>query len=459
MTQASTPTVPGGDSLTEPAAESAPAPAPPSDREVVVKALKLTKIFKDFWLRDKVRAVDDIDLEIYRGEVFGLLGPNGSGKSTTIKMILGLLHPTAGKLAVFGKLPRDVATKKVIGYLPEETYLYKFLTPIETLDYYGKLFNQDRTVRKQRIEMLLEMVGLEHAARRPVGEFSKGMMRKVGLAQALINDPQLLILDEPTSGMDPIATNDVKQVIQKLAQRGKTVLLCSHLLADVQDVCDRVSMMYGGKVRRQGTVGSLLEVQDQTTITTPTLANISDEQIVAALEQLGVTDVALDHPRRTLEQVFLDMVAEAKRDGAKTFGAQSGREVAAFLADGAAEPAAPVSAEQEREVVIESLVSGAADKPATDAAEAEKTEKTVPDTVSGSGAKPQAAEVAPKDETESLLADLTGEQKAAPAEAAPRFQQAAPEKKDKREAAPAPKQDPLTPDETDKNVIDDLLNG
>lgn len=454
MTQASTQTVPGGD----PAAEPAPAPASPSDREVVVKALKLTKIFKDFWLRDKVRAVDDIDLEIYRGEVFGLLGPNGSGKSTTIKMILGLLHPTSGKLAVFGKLPRDVATKKVIGYLPEETYLYKFLTPIETLDYYGKLFNQDRTVRKQRIEMLLEMVGLEHAARRPVGEFSKGMMRKVGLAQALINDPQLLILDEPTSGMDPIATNDVKQVIHKLAQRGKTVLLCSHLLADVQDVCDRVSMMYGGKVRRQGTVGSLLEVQDQTTITTPTLANISDEQIVAALEQLGVTDVALDHPRRTLEQVFLDMVAEAKRDGAKTFGAQSGREVAAFLADGAAQPAAPVSAEQEREVVIESLVSGAADKPAADADDEKgSADEKGADPISGSGAKPQAAEVAPKDEGASLLADLTGEPKEVSAEPAPRFQQAAPEKKDKRE--PAPKKDPLMPNETDKNVIDDLLNG
>lgn len=439
------------------------AAAPPEDREVVVKALKLTKIFKDFWLRDKVRAVDAIDLEIYRGEVFGLLGPNGSGKSTTIKMILGLLHPTDGKLAVFGKLPRDVATKKIIGYLPEETYLYKFLSPIETLEYYGKLFHQDRTTRKNRIEMLLEMVGLEHAAKRPVGEFSKGMMRKVGLAQALINDPQLLILDEPTSGMDPIATADVKRVIQKLGERGKTVLLCSHLLADVQDVCDRVSMMYGGKVRRKGTVGSLLEMTDQTMITTPTLANISDAQIVAALEQLGVTDVSLDHPRRTLEQVFLDMVAEAKREGATTSGAESGREVAAFLRGVGDAPAAPVSEEKQREVLIESLVSG---EPKADEQKEQKEEKQGSDPISET-APPQPVGAEPEPEIDSVLADLTGDKPKEP-ESKPRFQQPEPDnkvKKDKRETAPPPPPpaknsgDALTPDEADKNVIDDLLNG
>ncbi|MGB0767430.1 MAG: ABC transporter ATP-binding protein, partial [Phycisphaeraceae bacterium] len=245
--------------------------------DIVVKALGLTKVFKDFWLRDKVRAVDAIDFEIVRGEVFGLLGPNGSGKSTTIKMILGLLHPTDGKLAVFGNLPRDVQTKKRIGYLPEETYLYKFLTPVETLEYYAKLFHLGRATRKKRIAMLLDMVGLEHAANRQVGEFSKGMMRKVGLAQALINDPEFLILDEPTSGMDPIATDDVKKVIRRLRDRGKTILLCSHLLADVQDVCDRVAMMYGGKIRREGGLDGLLQVQDKTTITTGTLAHVSDE--------------------------------------------------------------------------------------------------------------------------------------------------------------------------------------
>jgi len=222
----------------------------PLSQDMVVKCIGLTKIFKDFWLRNRVKAVNEIDLDIHRGEVFGLLGPNGSGKSTTIKLILGLLHPTAGRIAVFGKHPRDVKNKQRIGYLPEESYLYPFLNAYETLEYYARLFHQKRGIRKGRIDTLLEMVGLQHVARRPIGEYSKGMQRKIGLAQALINDPDLLILDEPTSGMDPIATADVKRVITSLAERGKTILLCSHLLADVEDVTDRVAIMYGGKVRR-----------------------------------------------------------------------------------------------------------------------------------------------------------------------------------------------------------------
>ena len=427
-------------------------PAAPDD--VIVKALGLTKVFKDFWLRDKVRAVDSIDFEILRGEVFGLLGPNGSGKSTTIKMILGLLHPTSGKLAVFGSLPRDVATKKRIGYLPEETYLYRFLSPTETLDYYGKLFHLDRTTRRNRIEMLLEMVGLEHAANRPVGEFSKGMMRKVGLAQALINDPELLILDEPTSGMDPIATNDVKKVITQLRDRGKTILLCSHLLADVQDVCDRVSMMYGGKVRREGNLDRLLEVQEQTTITTGALDQVSDEQIVAALERLGVTDVALNHPRRTLEQVFLEMVEEAKQQGLHTFGARSGRDVAAFLQGEEEDDAAFAERKQtlEREVLIDALVSGetpSAPEPATDtsapAAQAVPERSAGPDQPQDQSAQPPAAPT----EADSVLAELTGDK---PAE--PELQK--PKPADPGAGATEPSdQKP----EADKGVIDDLLNG
>ncbi|MFN3167672.1 MAG: ATP-binding cassette domain-containing protein [Phycisphaeraceae bacterium] len=444
-------------------------PAPPPAEDVVVKAIGLTKIFKDFWLRDKVRAVDSIDFEIVRGEVFGLLGPNGSGKSTTIKMILGLLHPTSGKLAVFGNLPRDVQTKKRIGYLPEETYLYRFLSPIETLDYYGKLFHLDRTTRKKRIAMLLDMVGLEHAANRPVGEFSKGMMRKVGLAQALINDPELLILDEPTSGMDPIATNDVKQVITKLRDRGKTILLCSHLLADVQDVCDRVSMMYGGKVRREGNLDGLLEVQEKTTITTGALAGVSDEQIVAALEKMGVTDVALSHPRRTLEQVFLEMVEEAKQQGIQTFGARSGREVAAFLQgeDEDDQAFAQRREAKEREVLIDSLVS---DEPAKPAAQPPAPSSSQPATEAGPVSDPEAQTrrersegpdqpaaqppTAPttKPESDSVLAELTGEKPAQPE----KKKQAAPPPAGKKSDASNPAD---TKPEADKGVIDDLLNG
>ncbi|XAL98150.1 ABC transporter ATP-binding protein [Phycisphaeraceae bacterium D3-23] len=421
--------------------ESAAADAPHVTDDIVVKCMSLTKVFKDFWLRDKVRAVDGIDLEIRRGEVFGLLGPNGSGKSTTIKMILGLLHPTTGRIAVFNKVPRDVGTKKRIGYLPEETYLYKFLTPIETLDYYGKLFHQDRATRRKRIDMLLEMVGLDHAARRPVGEFSKGMMRKVGLAQALINDPELLILDEPTSGMDPIATNDVKNVITRLADRGKTVLLCSHLLADVQDVCDRVSMMYGGKVRRSGTMDTLLTDQHKTTITAPALTDISDEQMVAALEALGVTDVSLDHPRRTLEQVFLEMVHEAQSAGIESAGARSGREVAEFLRDG--ESVAPAQPET-REQLIESLVS---DEPAAP--------------VQAPAPQPDPA---PKPEAkDDLIADLTAAEDAAfpqpkPAPVDKARNSAKPAKESPPPKPPAPDR-PKDPDEGDGSVIDDLLNG
>ncbi|MBX2852779.1 MAG: ABC transporter ATP-binding protein [Phycisphaeraceae bacterium] len=412
---------------TTPASGRDPAGAPTDD--IVVKALGLTKIFKDFWLRDKVRAVDAIDFEILRGEVFGLLGPNGSGKSTTIKMILGLLHPSGGKLAVFGNLPRDVSTKKRIGYLPEETYLYRFLTPVETLEYYAKLFHLNRSTRKKRIAMLLDMVGLEHAANRPVGEFSKGMMRKVGLAQALINDPEFLILDEPTSGMDPIATDDVKKVIRQLRDRGKTILLCSHLLADVQDVCDRVAMMFGGKIRREGQLDGLLQVQDKTTITTGALAQVSDEQIVAALEKLGVTDVALDHPRRTLEQVFLEMVDEAQKEGLQTFGARSGRDVAAFLQGEEGEVSAEQRVEQQREVLIESLVSGEPDKPAASAEDV---------------AEPIPAPPPPPTEADNVLAGLTGEKPAEP---------------EKPKTPPPPSKPTGSKPDADSGVIDDLLSG
>jgi ABC-2 type transport system ATP-binding protein len=428
MTQAQT------DPAPTPGSAPGSAPGSTSTDDIIVKGLGLTKIFKDFWLRDKVRAVDAIDFEILRGEVFGLLGPNGSGKSTTIKMILGLLHPSDGKLAVFGNLPRDVSTKKRIGYLPEETYLYKFLTPVETLEYYAKLFHLNRATRKKRIAMLLDMVGLEHAANRPVGEFSKGMMRKVGLAQALINDPEFLILDEPTSGMDPIATDDVKKVIRQLRDRGKTILLCSHLLADVQDVCDRVAMMFGGKIRREGELEGLLQVQDKTTITTSTLANVSDEQIVAVLEKLGVTDVALDHPRRTLEQVFLEMVDEAQKEGIQTFGARSGRDVAAFLqGEDGDEATAESRVEHDREVLIESLVSGEQDKPAAPAEDV---------------AEPIPAPPPPPSEADNVLADLTGEKPAKP------------EKPEKPKTPPAPSTKPTdSKPDADSGVIDDLLNG
>jgi len=334
-------------------------PQPTDDsRPVDIKCVGVTKIFRDFWMRPRVRAVDGVDLEVRRGQVYGLLGPNGSGKSTTIKMLLGLLTPTAGRIAVMGKRPRHVDTKKQIGYLPEESYLYRFLSARETLDYYGRLFRIPGPIRRERVAKLLEMVGLEAVEHRPVGEFSKGMQRRVGLAQSLINDPQLLILDEPTSGMDPVGARQIKDVIEKLAERGKTILLCTHLLSDVEDLCDRVAIMFGGKVRAEGTCGELLEQQELTTIQTDRLPADVVAEIEAVLARRGLGVRAIEQPRRRLESLFLEIVDTARKEGTHTSGARSGGQIADFLRQGATE----VDGETEADgaAVLESLAAKAA---------------------------------------------------------------------------------------------------
>lgn len=312
-----------------------------SSSEVVIAVRGLTKVFKDFWGRPKARAVDGVDFEVRKGEVFGLLGPNGSGKSTTVKMLLGLLYPTKGHIEVFGKSPRHVATKSRIGYLPEESYLYRYLNSHETLDFFGNLFHLTNDERRQRSEQLLDMVGLTQTRTRTVGEFSKGMQRRIGLAQALINDPDLVILDEPTAGLDPIGCREVKDLILALARRGKTVILSSHLLSDVEDVCDRVVIYYGGKIQAMGELKDLLANRDAVRITTPPLPR---EKMQKVLELIR-TDVAedkirIDNPTQNLESYFLDVVAKARQAAAETSGAQSGGRVAAYLQTGAtAKPA------------------------------------------------------------------------------------------------------------------------
>src|ERR1039457_4855476 len=274
-----------------------------SDGEVVVSVRGLTKVFKDFWGRPKARAVDGVDFEVRRGEVFGLLGPNGSGKCTTVKLMLGLLYPTKGNIEVFGHSPRHVATKSRIGYLPEESYLYRYLDSHETLDFFGNLFRLPRNDRKDRANQLLEMVGLSQTRMRAVGEFSKGMQRRIGLAQALINDPDLVILDEPTSGLDPIGCREVKDLILALARRGKTVILSSHLLADVEDVCDRVVIYYGGKVQAMGTLKDLLATPDAIRITTPALSRETTERVLAIIRQDVAEDKAkIDTPTQNLQR-------------------------------------------------------------------------------------------------------------------------------------------------------------
>jgi ABC-2 type transport system ATP-binding protein len=296
--------------------------------EIVVRTEQLVKVFRDFWRRPKVRAVDGVDLEIRRGEIFGLLGPNGSGKSTTLKVLLGLLHATSGRVEILGRHPRDVGIKNRIGYLPEESNLYNYLTPRETLDFYGKLFDIDRRSRKERIGQLLEMVGLTHAAKRQVGEFSKGMARRIGLAQALINDPDLVILDEPTSGLDPLGCRQVKDLMAALARRGKTIILSSHLLADVEDVCDRVAILYNGRVRAQGGIRELLEKPDRVRVTMPVLPPDKMKELLARIREAIGSDPGVDHPSMNLEQFFLEVVQEAH----KTAEAESGASVMGGLA-------------------------------------------------------------------------------------------------------------------------------
>ncbi len=304
-----------------------------TNSQYIVEAVGLTKIFKDFWMRSKAKAVDNLSFHIEKGELFGLLGPNGSGKSTTIKLILGLLNRTRGRLTVFDRDPHDVSVKKYIGFLPEESYLYRYLNSRETLDYYGRLFSIERATRRKRIEELLEWVGLSQVAHRPVGEFSKGMMRRIGLAQALINDPDFLILDEPTSGLDPIGTKQVKDLLLELRSRGKTILLSSHLLADVEDVCDRMAILYGGRIRAEGTADDLLTDSSHTVLQIPRIKN--DNTITKIDEVLmqteGVSIESVTQPRQKLESLFLSIVEEAKLEQASTSGALHGGETASFL--------------------------------------------------------------------------------------------------------------------------------
>jgi ABC-2 type transport system ATP-binding protein len=316
------------------------------DDHSVIKAVGLTKVFRDFWRRARVRAVNDLDLNIHPGEVFGLLGPNGSGKSTTIKMILGLLHPTRGRVSVFSRPPDDVRTKSRIGYLPEESYLYRFLNARETLDYYGTLFRLDRRERHRRTEELLEMVGLRSAARRPVGEYSKGMARRIGLAQALVNDPDLLILDEPTSGLDPIGAKLVKDIILRLGRvHRKTILLSSHLLADVEEVCDRVTILYGGCIQESGKLEDILSRRDMLQITCERLAPETLDELTRLIENREGKAVTVSTPRDRLESLFLRIVERAREQKLETAGSAPVGAIAGFL-----------GAEQDGQALLETLV-------------------------------------------------------------------------------------------------------
>jgi ABC-2 type transport system ATP-binding protein len=307
---------------------SDPGSAAPSTAPFVIRTEKLSKRFRHPlapWII-RADAVKSLDLEIRSGEVFGLLGPNGSGKSTAIKLILGLLRPSAGLVRVFGEAPSSRRVRARIGFVPEESYLYPYLSPAEILDFFGSLFSLPKRVRRQRTDALLDLVGLSSERNRPIGQFSKGMQRRVALAQSLINAPDLVILDEPTTGLDAIGIAEVKALVVRLRELGRTVVFCSHRMADVEDVCDRLTILYGGTAQVTGAISELVESERLRQIT----GSMSDATVDAVLsvirerEGAGV-EVSVLPARERLESYFLRVVRAARDRSAPTSGAREAK--------------------------------------------------------------------------------------------------------------------------------------
>lgn len=269
----------------------------------------LTKDFRVPGSKARLRAVDRLSLEVERGAIYGLLGPNGSGKSTTIKVVLGLLKASTGTCEVFGRNSEDASARMRVGYLPEAPYFQRFLTGRELLAYCGSLSGLERNGAGRRIDSLLEKVGLEDAGDRRVGAYSKGMLQRIGLAQALVADPDLLILDEPTAGVDPIGAADIASLITDLKGEGKTILLCSHLLSQVEAICDRVAIMGRGRLLREGTVASLTENTGQSAIRVDGLSKDGRKALESLAKEQGG---AVSTPSRSLEDLFLELAREVE---------------------------------------------------------------------------------------------------------------------------------------------------
>ncbi len=289
--------------------------------DIIVETRNLTKIYRDFWGRKKTAALNALNLTIRRGEVFGLLGPNGSGKTTTIKLLLGLLFPTQGEAFVLGQPASDVHKNERIGYLPEESYLYRFLNAEETLDFYGRLFDLPADKRRNDARKLIEQVGLKDDRKRILKEYSKGMRQRIGLAQALINDPDLVILDEPTSGLDPLGARWMKNLILDLRQRGKTVIMCSHRLEDVQDTCERIAILDKGELVAYGSVKTLLQDVNKVEMRGGglQLTDALQRDLEEVLRRHGGNLDAIGHPTTTLEDFFLRILEERKARPGKRY--------------------------------------------------------------------------------------------------------------------------------------------
>jgi ABC-2 type transport system ATP-binding protein len=274
-----------------------------------VRIENLTKIFPVPLRRQRVTAVRNISFEVRPGEVYGLLGPNGSGKSTTLKILLGLVTPNQGRAIIFGQDSRDYHSRRDVGFLPENPYFYKFLTAAETLRFYGKVCGMGGTILNKRIDELIHLVGLEDARDRRIGGFSKGMLQRIGLAQALIQDPRLVVLDEPTAGVDPAGSHQIRDLILDLKKRGKTVLLTSHLLEQVQEICDRVGIMARGEMIREGALADLVSVKNQTEFVIENATPEIRSQIEHLLQNSPAKLLSTRQPQRSLESVFLELTA------------------------------------------------------------------------------------------------------------------------------------------------------
>jgi ABC-2 type transport system ATP-binding protein len=283
-----------------------------------IPAVEIKNLVKDFrtsFKKQMLRAVDGVSIRIMPGEVYGLIGPNGSGKSTTMKALLGLVAPTAGTCAIFGKDSLKVDSRNDVGFLPENPYFYKHLSGAETLRFYGKLCGLKGKILEDRVGELLAMVDLEGARDRRIGGYSKGMLQRIGLAQALVQEPRLVILDEPTAGVDPIGSRQIRDLIFKLRERGITVFLCSHLLEQVQEVCDHVGIIFKGRMVKEGRLEDLIAIEDQTEFiikdASPELVSQINELVA---ESAGATLVRTGKPRTTLERLFLRETVNREED-------------------------------------------------------------------------------------------------------------------------------------------------
>ena len=272
----------------------------------------LTKVFPVPFHREKVVAVRDLDLRVEAGEVYGLLGPNGSGKSTTLKIILGLVSPTRGRTEIFGRDSSRVDSREAVGFLPENPYFYRYLSGEETLAFFGKLGGLHGARLRQRIDELLELVGLTNARKRRLGTYSKGMLQRIGLAQALIHEPKLVVLDEPTAGVDPAGSRDIRNLIVDLKKRGITVLLSSHLLAQVQEICDRIGILANGVLVREGRLEELIAIENQTELILENAPEPLLHEIEALAARANAKVIARQRSTTTLERLFLD--ATKQRD-------------------------------------------------------------------------------------------------------------------------------------------------